>query len=153
MLRVCNTCGIEKPIDEFHKRSSFKETRHWHCKLCAKAKLRKWAHDNREHKVKYAKDYYKKTRGITARQKEWGPRWAGTRSWIQALKSNPCIDCKISYHFSVMDLDHVRGEKLFNVGAVMGTAISDEAILEEIQKCDLVCANCHRLRTWRNNHE
>lgn len=45
-----------------------------------------------------------------------------------------------------MDFDHVRGRKLFNV-AVGAFNVTEEKLLVEIDKCDVVCANCHRQRT------
>ena len=36
---------------------------------------------------------------------------------------------------------------------VLPWAISTLLILEEIAKCDLVCANCHRIRTWKSGRE
>ena len=47
----------------------------------------------------------------------------------------------------VMDFDHVRGEKVANVSSIWSRK-SWEAVLEEVAKCEVVCANCHRLRTW-----
>ena len=48
-----------------------------------------------------------------------------------------------------MDLDHVRGPKEFKVSEAVQKAyvISVESVRAEIAKCDVVCANCHRLRT------
>lgn len=47
------------------------------------------------------------------------------------------------------DFDHVRGKKRKNVGAMVnGHNFSVEKIIEEIAKCDVVCSNCHRERTF-----
>ena len=62
------------------------------------------------------------------------------------LKKDPCIDCGECYPPYVMDFDHVRGEKVCQIGCYLNT--SWKKILEELQKCELVCANCHRERTW-----
>jgi hypothetical protein len=44
-----------------------------------------------------------------------------------------------------MDFDHVRGEKKFGIAICINRAWK---LLEaEITKCDVVCANCHRIRT------
>lgn len=64
---------------------------------------------------------------------------------IRAAKGRPCADCSGTFPAECMDLDHVRGKKLFNLSS-SGTR-SHEAVLEEIAKCDVVCANCHRIRT------
>lgn len=66
------------------------------------------------------------------------------------LKSNPCVDCGGSFPHYVMEWDHVpeRGEKIRCVASLMtGRVISSPTIQKEIQKCDLVCANCHKIRT------
>jgi len=61
--------------------------------------------------------------------------------------SKPCSDCGGYFHPAVMEFDHRPGEqKLFNIGTRNGTA-SRNTVWAEIAKCDLVCANCHRMRT------
>lgn len=68
--------------------------------------------------------------------------------FIQEYKSNkPCVDCKEVYPYWVMDFDHLRDKK-FNIGQFRTTCQSLEVVKAEIAKCDLVCANCHRTRTW-----
>lgn len=65
---------------------------------------------------------------------------------VAALKSEPCTDCGKSYPPYVMDFDHVRGKKAGRI-AVFKTSRCLQTVLAEIDKCDLVCANCHRERT------
>lgn len=70
------------------------------------------------------------------------------RAKLDALKANPCVDCGVSYPPYVMDFDHRDPTlKLKSVGA-MALSASWKAIEAEIAKCDLVCANCHRERTY-----
>ena len=64
---------------------------------------------------------------------------------IQA-KSKPCADCGKSYPSYVMDFDHGEGDKVGNVGS-MKHRVSLTRLQEEIDKCEVVCANCHRERT------
>ena len=61
-------------------------------------------------------------------------------------EKNPCMDCKIWYPYYVMDFDHVRGRKHKNVAELIDT-LSKKKIDEEIAKCEIVCSNCHRIRT------
>ena len=62
------------------------------------------------------------------------------------LKLKPCSDCNQSFHPYVMDWDHRPGtDKKGNVSEMLQG--SREALLEEIEKCDLLCSNCHRTRT------
>lgn len=68
-----------------------------------------------------------------------------TRAWIAELKASPCLDCGNRFPPECMDYDHCRGVKKFGIGT--SHLRSREVILAEIAKCDLVCANCHRIRT------
>lgn len=67
---------------------------------------------------------------------------------IRLLKCKPCADCGNTFHHACMDFDHVRGVKKFNISAA-GHNYGIRTILKEVKKCDIVCANCHRLRTYR----
>lgn len=58
------------------------------------------------------------------------------------------MDCGNSFPPYVMDFDHVRGEKLGNVSSMCNNRPLT-TIMKEIEKCDLVCANCHRIRTQK----
>lgn len=79
-------------------------------------------------------------------------RVAKLREVLNEAKAKPCMDCGVSYPPYVMDFDHVRGEKVRNV-AKLSQFSSEVKLLEEIAKCDLVCSNCHRERTWQRKQE
>lgn len=64
---------------------------------------------------------------------------------INAAKAVPCMDCGGRFPSVAMDFDHVRGTKVSNVSLLRAHAV--ETIREEIAKCDVVCSNCHRIRT------
>lgn len=72
-------------------------------------------------------------------------RRAHHRALLARLKDAPCTDCGTVLRPEAMDFDHVRGEKLGNVSDLVGS--TTEALLAEVAKCELVCANCHRSRT------
>jgi hypothetical protein len=69
------------------------------------------------------------------------------RRLFLALKSGPCKDCGQKFDPVCMQFDHVpsRGTKLGSVGLFVTK--SENELLAEIAKCDIVCANCHALRT------
>lgn len=71
---------------------------------------------------------------------------AKIKATVVAAKDVPCADCGVRYPSYVMDFDHVRGEKKFCIGH---SAFQQgmKAVLAEIEKCEVVCANCHRERT------
>lgn len=56
-----------------------------------------------------------------------------------------CADCGYNAHPEGLDFDHVRGEKRFTVSQLIRLPIV--RLLEEIEKCEVVCATCHRVRT------
>lgn len=65
---------------------------------------------------------------------------------LSYFESHPCIECGEADPV-VLEFDHL-GDKTFNIGS--GIAYRNWAsILEEIAKCEVVCANCHRRRTAR----
>lgn len=77
---------------------------------------------------------------------------AGRGRVLRRAKALPCTDCGRRYPAHVLDFDHVRGEKLGDVSHLAGAGVTVEALLEEIAKCDVVCANCHRRRTYVRLH-
>jgi hypothetical protein len=68
------------------------------------------------------------------------------REVVAAAKAVPCSDCKRRFPAVCMDFDHVRGEKDFDVSTA-GRWTSIAVLEAEIAKCEVVCSNCHRLRT------
>ncbi|MEK7551692.1 MAG: hypothetical protein AAB532_03775 [Patescibacteria group bacterium] len=70
--------------------------------------------------------------------------------FVNELKYKPCKDCGIIYPPYVMDFDYIKGqEKLNSVARLIHNGWSKAKLLEEMAKCDLVCANCHRIRTYK----
>ena len=68
------------------------------------------------------------------------------KEWLDSLKTDPCKDCGVSYPAFVMDFHHLdKSSKLFCIGLAL-SKVGRERILEEIKKCVLLCANCHRIR-------
>ena len=87
----------------------------------------------KENQVKYKETSRRKTRLL--------------RRLIQDIKnSTPCTDCKIQYPHYVMDFDHVNGKKFNNISDIH--LFTERTLREEVAKCDLVCSNCHRHRTY-----
>lgn len=141
LVPICNTCLQDKPDEEFSWRSKDRGQRQRYCKECKRQYNKSWYEQHRdEQKNRVAQ------RAIAH---------AGTRrAWLAKAKDKPCTDCGVKYPPYVMDFDHVRGSKLANVGhmATSRSWYSLRAVEEEILKCDLVCANCHRERTHQRGY-
>jgi hypothetical protein len=77
------------------------------------------------------------------------PRLLLAKRLVREAKARPCADCGVPYPRYVMDLDHRPGtNKRANLSILAKCGSACEVILEEIAKCDVVCANCHRTRTY-----
>jgi hypothetical protein len=61
-------------------------------------------------------------------------------------ESSGCFDCGETNHI-VLDFDHLKDKK-YNVSRMIHDGFSWAAIKKEIAKCEVVCANCHRIRTY-----
>jgi len=131
MNKKCPLCNTEKPLEFFSKNASRKDGLSGHCKECHKI-LRK------EH---YIKNKKKIILQVYARKDRY-------YEWINTLKNKPCKDCGRNYPPYIMDFDHLKNKK-FSISNVRRGDLSKETVLNEISKCDLVCSNCHRERTYQ----
>lgn len=108
----------------------------------------RWYAKNRESSLARShNNYFKDADFSRARGRHFSMRryWK-LREIVNDAKRRPCADCRNRFHSCAMDFDHVRGVKSFCIGVSVGSK-SAEVLLEEIAKCDVVCSNCHRLRT------
>lgn len=68
---------------------------------------------------------------------------------LNALKeASPCVDCGNHYPYYVMQYDHIGPDKVERVSRIIRDS-GWNAAMAEIEKCELVCANCHTIRTWQ----
>ena len=118
-------------------------------RLIRNAYMRKWKalHPDRVMDIKrrYRKAHPEKENAWNAERKR------RTYEWLAELKSRPCADCGGTFPPYVMDFDHVGTDKSFTISRKIGA--NKGTLLSEIEKCDLVCANCHRIRTKRRHDE
>ena len=74
------------------------------------------------------------------------------RDYIRNIKgTTPCSDCNRQYPFYVMDFDHLENKE--NAVSFLMSTGRIGALKREIKKCEIVCANCHRLRTHKRLEE
>ena len=136
-IQKCYRCGELKPVEEFSWRRKAKGQRDSFCRPCRSA---------------YGKEHYEKNRERYIEQA--GKRRLNrerTLFFIEFFKAHPCVDCGEGDPV-VLDFDHVGDDKLFNVGQAFRDR-NWQSILDEIEKCEVVCANCHRRRiATRNGH-
>jgi hypothetical protein len=78
---------------------------------------------------------------------------ARNQAYINKIKSVPCADCGGTFPPCAMQFDHIRGTKVAAVSVLAVRSITSIAKLDaEIAKCEVVCANCHAIRTEARRH-
>lgn len=75
------------------------------------------------------------------------------RAFLISAKNVPCADCGQIYPPYVMDFDHQEPkEKTKEVSYMFTRNWSLDKIRNESEKCEVVCANCHRIRTYAKRY-
>ena len=134
MSKICTICKVNKDLEDFSKSPKAKDGRNTQCKECLNKKRRKKYNEDPEYKEK--KDQSVKD-GINAK-----------REFVyQYLLEHPCVDCGEDDPV-VLEFDH-RGDKVDSISELM-VRRGLEVLKEEIKKCDVRCANCHRKKTAKD---
>lgn len=138
---LCSICKHDKNESEFNFRNLSTQTRYKHCKSCQQTIRQQSYQRNRKYFLEYSKTHYKDFR-------------QAQRDFIKTFKSGkPCNDCGCIYPYYVMDFDHLpQFKKSFSI-ASDGFYRSKKTLLTEFAKCEIVCANCHRIRTWKRKQK
>jgi len=137
MPKRCPKCEETKSLRYFHKRSN--GTPQSYCKTCQRGYGRKHYTSNKS-------DYNARRYGHQKRQRE------RIRQLLDQVKSVPCIDCEETHPPWAMDFDHRDpSTKCFDLSVAASAGYSLAKTQAEIDKCDVVCALCHRYRTFGEN--
>jgi hypothetical protein len=67
---------------------------------------------------------------------------------LEYLLKHPCVDCGECDPI-VLEFDHTEGNKFGNIADIVGKALGLRRLKEEIAKCEVRCANCHRRITHK----
>lgn len=109
------------------------------------------AYARKEDQAAAAKRHYEANRQIVKdRAKAWTDNQRIIlRKYVRELKlSSGCMDCGGMFDVpEVLEFDHVGEDKDRAVAILVGRGISLARLQAEIAKCEIVCANCHRIRT------
>lgn len=129
-MKTCSKCGVEKGREEFYAKSG-------QCKACYR---------------EYQRDYYarngrpKQVRTPARVVQQAAARAASQQHVWSYLLSHPCTDCGESDPV-VLEFDHLR-DKEVSISKLVRDRAKPERLDREIAKCEVVCANCHRRRTY-----
>lgn len=73
------------------------------------------------------------------------------RDWLNKIKmERGCAVCGYCAHPAALDFNHIQGDKKFAVS--QDPKVAMHKLLAEINKCEVLCANCHRIHTQENKH-
>jgi len=133
-LRRCGECGGFKPLDQFTWRRRHRGQRDNLCRPCRAAYKQRHYGANRQRYV------------AQARERKRALALVRTNYLLAWFDDHPCTDCGETDAL-VLEFDHLR-DKRFDIGAALPYR-NWQSILDEIKKCEVVCANCHRRRTAR----
>jgi hypothetical protein len=112
----------------------------------AAARTRAWRAANPQRYKEHGNKWYAEHKQETVQKAR--ERYLLYRAFLEWLKAVPCLDCGKEYPPYVLDFDHRPGvEKKFVIGHWSVKRYPLDVLQEEVMKCDLVCANCHRQRT------
>src|SRR5207302_274218 len=101
----------------------------------------------RDCRNEYDRSYYLQ-RGRPARRARQRAAIDAARTWMASIKQGvPCMDCGQAFPVYVMHWDHLPQFKKIGNISVMVASRTRAVVLEELRKCELVCANCHVMRT------
>jgi hypothetical protein len=147
--KTCTKCKEEKDISEFNKRNSKQGGYNTQCKTCINLYRNEWRAKNRAAgKPSTEKIWQQANRDHLNKQRATKRR--EIRDYLRSLKLNqPCTDCGGIFPPTCMDWDHLDpANKEFDICQDSTRELySKEKIHAEIAKCEIVCANCHRIRS------
>lgn len=154
--RICEGCGKEF-VPNTGKQVCCSE----------KCNVKKWRNKNPEKAKEAQKRADEKRKGVNRYNSETRKKWyrekRQDKDWVRKINQQyierrnkiqefirrykilkGCKDCGYKGHHAALEFDHINGDKEINVC----NAKSINQAKREIRKCDVVCANCHRIRTF-----
>ena len=133
-VKKCRLCKTKKKLEEFSFRNKVRNIRTSYCKTCTRKYVR-------EHYVRNRKYYLSK-----AKKRNDSVRYLIKQYTWNYLSTHSCIDCGESDPV-VLEFDHVS-DKISEISG-MYRNFSLNTVIQEIRKCEIRCANCHRRKTAR----
>ena len=132
-MKKCTACKEEKEFCFFNKNKTKSDGHNNICRECSNQRSKKYYNENKEH---HKSVIYKRNTKI---------RNENRRKLYEFYLANPCVDCGEKNPI-VLEFDHKNSvEKTANISSLLDNKW--ETIQKEIDKCDVRCANCHRIRT------
>lgn len=130
-MKVCSKCKQEKELSEFNKHKYGVTS--W-CKMCVRERSRKY----------YEKNSQKIQEKLKVKRVE-------NKNWIQQFKIS-CSKCGEN-HISCLEFHHLEPkQKEFGISRMISSFKNKNKIFKELEKCVVLCSNCHRKLHWEEKH-
>jgi hypothetical protein len=133
-MRWCGRCRRQKPLEDFAWRRKARGQRDNYCRPCRAAYKQEHYAANKQ---RYIDSAHRRRKRVVAERVAY---------LVSFLREHPCVDCGEADPI-VLEFDHLRDKK-FDIGKGLRDR-EWQSVLDEMAKCDVVCANCHRRRTAR----
>lgn len=131
-MKKCSRCKKEKNLIEFNFKNKEKALRQYHCKECSRLYIRSHYNKRRKYYLEKALKRNKKVRNEI-------------RNYLrQYLNIHSCADCGEADPI-VLEFDHLS-DKMATISE-MHRNYTLEQVKQEVKKCQIRCANCHRRKT------
>lgn len=131
-MKTCSKCEITQSLDSFSKRNSKKNTYQSWCKKCLRS------HNRKTYQTK--PDRRNQVKANTAKYR------AEVEDFLFSfLSKNPCTHCGEN-RILALEFDHLFN-KDFNIAESIYRGMSLARVKKEVNKCQVLCANCHRIKT------
>lgn len=122
--KICTKCKQEKPISEFNKNKYKKDGLQSECKECHNKLYKKYYYNNKD-----------KFRDRSKRNRK------EIRDFLNNIKQKGCSICGET-DIACLDFHHLSDKK-YNISELVNSENLNK-IKEELNKCIILCANCHR---------
>ena len=133
--KICKICGDSFPLDNFYKS---KDKYSPYCKPC--------------HRKKCAAANRKSRKAHPEKKREWDLRRrrvgiARNQAWVDAHKAAcPCAHCGFDGNVRAKQFHHRDpSNKVKNISRMVNHPASMKRLIAEVEKCDVLCANCHSI--------
>ena len=132
--KLCPSCKVEKDVTEFGANNARPDGLQSQCRACKSLTQGRWYKEHRiEHQARVKRRRFKHRDSVVSQILEY-------------FRTHSCVDCGESDPL-VLEFDHVRGQKKRAVQDMVNRGYRWQTISQEIDKCEVRCANCHRRKT------
>lgn len=167
MTKQCTKCKETKPLEEFGSNKRMRDGRQRRCFECVRVdfaqRRARWTPEQKERdrarprkrsRVNEKKRINRRDNRTPEQRREAGrARTASTYEKLNAYKlAAGCADCGYRQHVAALEFDHLPGVVWGGTVSSLAGNRSWRTLLIEIAKCEVVCANCHNIRTYNRRN-